>query len=93
MGFTPGIQFSEASIPQILYLHFRWYALRTEQFTCSEIKEILMSQVQSLTHLYLDMDKQWDHTFDPGWIGSLADFSNLKHLEIGRKCLTGTPET
>jgi len=52
-----------------------------------------MSQVQSLTHLYLDMDEQWDHTFDPGWIGSLADFSNLKHLEIGQKCLTGTPET
>lgn len=52
-----------------------------------------MSQVQSLTHLYLDMDEQWDHTFDPGWIRSLADFSNLKHLEIGQKCLTGTPET
>jgi len=39
------------------------------------------------------MDEQWDHTFNPGWIGSLADFSNLKHLEIGQKCLTGTPET
>lgn len=64
-----------------------------EQFTYSEIKEILMSQAQSLTHLYFDMSEEWDHTFDPGWIGSLVDFNNLKHLEIGQKCLIGTPET
>jgi len=65
----------------------------SEQFTCSKIKEILMSQVQSLTHLYLDMNKLWDYTFEPGWIGPLVDFSNLKHLEIGQYCLIGTRET
>ena len=64
-----------------------------ERFTCSEIKEILMLQARSLTHLYLGMDEEWVRTFDPGWIGSLVDFSGLKRLGVGRKCLIGTPET
>ena len=52
-----------------------------------------MPQARSLTHLCLDMGEEWNHTFDPGWIGSLVDFNNLKHLEIRQKCLIGTPET